>query len=171
MKTIFGVSSATPLSKPNTYNLGGKEWEVEDHTIAIPDEYLKGHKSDGFFVLKVKGDSMYPAYQEGDTVLVLKQSTLNYSGQVGVILYLNARLFEHREAIILSRPIGMQLQKCFIGCVDAKVRIAVLVFRVIHHFNASVFHKDFHTCFDFLAVLIKILHGTFLLSDIFTHPH
>ena len=31
--------------------------------------------------------------------------------------------------------------------------------------------KDFHTCLDFLAVLIKILHRTFLLSDLFTHPH
>ena len=30
---------------------------------------------------------MYPDYQDGDKVLVLKQSTLNYSGQVGVVIY------------------------------------------------------------------------------------
>ncbi len=34
----------------------------------------------------------------------------------------------------------------------------------IHHFDASIIHEDSHTCFDLLAVLIKILHGTFLLS-------
>ena len=62
-----------------------EDWEGE--TIDIPNNYLKGRSLDEFFVLKVKGDSMYPAYQEGDKVLVLKQSTLNYSGQVGVILY------------------------------------------------------------------------------------
>ena len=55
--------------------------------------------------------------------------------------------------------------------IDAEVRVSVLVFRIVHHFDASVFHKDFHTCLDFLAVLIKILHRTFLLSDLFTHPH
>ena len=30
---------------------------------------------------------MYPLYQDGDKVLVLRQSTLNESGEVGVILY------------------------------------------------------------------------------------
>ncbi len=62
-----------------------EDWEGD--TVVIPDEYLKGRSRNEFFVLKVKGDSMYPTYQEGDKVLVLKQSTLNYSGQVGVILY------------------------------------------------------------------------------------
>ncbi len=62
-----------------------ESWEGD--TVDIPDEYLKGRNRNEFFVLKVKGDSMYPTYQEGDKVLVLKQSTLNYSGQVGVILY------------------------------------------------------------------------------------
>ena len=62
-----------------------EDWEGE--TIDIPNNYLKGRSLNEFFVLKVKGDSMYPLYQEGDKVLVLKQTTLNYSGQVGVILY------------------------------------------------------------------------------------
>ena len=62
-----------------------EDWEGE--TVDIPNSWLKGRNSEEFFVLKVKGDSMYPTYQEGDKVLVLKQSTLNYSGQVGVILY------------------------------------------------------------------------------------
>lgn len=62
-----------------------EDWEGE--IVKIPDDYLRGRNKDEFFVLRVKGDSMYPEYQEGDKVLVLKQSTLNYSGQVGVIMY------------------------------------------------------------------------------------
>ena len=30
---------------------------------------------------------MYPAYQDGDKVLVLKQSSMDHSGQIGVVLY------------------------------------------------------------------------------------
>ncbi len=64
-----------------------EDWEGD--TVDIPDEYLCGRRKDEFFVLRVKGDSMYPDYQDGDKVLVLKQTTLNYSGQVGVVLYDN----------------------------------------------------------------------------------
>ena len=38
-------------------------------------------------VLKVHGDSMYPLYQDGDTVLILKQTTLDRSGDIGAIIY------------------------------------------------------------------------------------
>ena len=62
-----------------------EDWSGE--TIDIPRAYLKGRKKEDYFVLKVVGDSMFPQYQEGDKVLVLKQSTLNYSGQIGVMLY------------------------------------------------------------------------------------
>ena len=55
--------------------------------IEIPRQYLKGRPAEDFFVLRVTGDSMYPLYQHGDLVLVLKQETLNRSGEVGVILY------------------------------------------------------------------------------------
>ena len=30
---------------------------------------------------------MYPQFQDGDLVLVLKQSTMSYSGQIGVVVY------------------------------------------------------------------------------------
>lgn len=62
-----------------------EDWDGEK--IDIPVSYLIGRNKNEFFVLKVKGDSMYPDFQDGDKVLVLKQSTLNYSGQVGVVLY------------------------------------------------------------------------------------
>lgn len=62
-----------------------ENWEGD--VIEIPQSQLKGRDQSEFFVLRVKGDSMYPTYHDGDKVLILKQSTLNYSGQVGAILY------------------------------------------------------------------------------------
>lgn len=55
--------------------------------VKIPAEWLRGRRPTDFFLLRVKGDSMYPAYQDGDFILVRKQTTLNHSGQVGVIMY------------------------------------------------------------------------------------
>lgn len=62
-----------------------ENWEGD--FVEVPNSYLKGRNKEDFFVLRVKGDSMYPDYKDGDKVLVLKQSTLNYSGQVGVVVY------------------------------------------------------------------------------------
>lgn len=69
---------------------GYDEIAVEDwsgETVEIPVSYLKGRKKEDFFVLSVHGNSMYPMYLDGDKVLILKQSTLNRSGDVGAILY------------------------------------------------------------------------------------
>jgi len=69
---------------------GYDEYAVEDwsgETVEIPTSYLKGRKREDFFVLSVHGDSMYPLYMNGDKVLILKQSTLNKSGDIGAILY------------------------------------------------------------------------------------
>lgn len=62
-----------------------EDWEGD--TVDISNDYLRGHNKSDFFVLRVKGDSMYPEYQDGDKVLVLKQPVVNYSGQVGVAVY------------------------------------------------------------------------------------
>ena len=62
-----------------------EDWSGEK--VDIPASYLKGREIADFFVLGVKGNSMFPEYREGDKVLILKQSTLNYSGQVGAIIY------------------------------------------------------------------------------------
>lgn len=56
-------------------------------TVEIPRSYLHGRKPQEYFVLRVEGDSMYPDYQNGDYVLVLHQSTMDRSGQVGVVIY------------------------------------------------------------------------------------
>lgn len=51
----------------------------------IPLAYLKGRPESDYFMFSVCGDSMYPLYIEGDRVLVLKQSAMDYSGQIGVV--------------------------------------------------------------------------------------
>lgn len=62
-----------------------EDWTGE--TVDIPRAMLKGRKESEYFVLTVKGDSMYPHYQNNDKVLILKQSTLDHSGEVGAVLY------------------------------------------------------------------------------------
>lgn len=66
-------------------HIAAENWDGD--TVKIPSEYLKGHSRGEFFVLTVHGDSMYPIFIEGDKVLVLKQTTLNKSGDIGVIIY------------------------------------------------------------------------------------
>ncbi len=66
-------------------HIASEDWEGD--TLDIPDSYLKGRPASDFFVLRVKGDSMYPMYQDGDKVLIKKQSALDYSGEIGAILY------------------------------------------------------------------------------------
>lgn len=55
--------------------------------IDVPLSWLHGRSKEDFFVLHVCGDSMYPMYQNGDIVLVLRQSTMDHSGQIGVVCY------------------------------------------------------------------------------------
>ena len=38
----------------------------------IPEPYLGGYSPEDFMVLKIEGDGMYPAYHDGDLVLILK---------------------------------------------------------------------------------------------------
>ena len=61
-----------------------ESWEGE--TVEIPLSYLKGRNKEDFFVLSVRGDSMYPFYLQGDKVLLLRQSTVD-SGEVGAVIY------------------------------------------------------------------------------------
>lgn len=55
--------------------------------IEIPSRWLHGRRKTDYFVLRVSGDSMFPLYQDGDLVLVLKQDVTEYSGQIAVVLY------------------------------------------------------------------------------------
>lgn len=66
-------------------HIAAENWDGD--TIEIPVKYLHGRDSSEFFVLTVNGDSMYPLFIPGDKVLVLRQSTLNKSGDIGVVRY------------------------------------------------------------------------------------
>lgn len=68
------------------YNrIAGEDWSGD--TVEVPISYLKGRPKSDYMVLKVHGDSMYPLYMDGDTVLILKQNTLGRSGDIGAIIY------------------------------------------------------------------------------------
>ena len=68
------------------YN-GIAEEQYDGDDIDIPISSLRGRPQSDFFVLRVKGQSMYPEYRDGDIVLILKTPTLEFSGDIGVVLY------------------------------------------------------------------------------------
>ena len=61
------------------------DWEGD--SIEVPLSYLRGRPISDYFVIRIRGNSMYPHYQNGDYVLVLKADTLDHSGQIGVLLH------------------------------------------------------------------------------------
>ena len=54
--------------------------------IVVPSNLIKHRRKEDFFVLQVKGDSMYPKFLDGDRVLVERTSSVD-SGAIAVILY------------------------------------------------------------------------------------
>ena len=69
---------------------GYNEMAIEDwsgETIDVPRSFLKGRSKSDFFVLKVHGDSMYPTYHTDDKVLILRQTFVERSGDVGSVIY------------------------------------------------------------------------------------
>jgi len=69
---------------------GYNETAIEDwsgETIDVPRSFLKGRSKSDFFVLKVHGDSMYPIYHTDDKVLILRQTFIERSGDVGAVIY------------------------------------------------------------------------------------
>lgn len=58
-----------------------------DGEIDIPVTWLSGRTQEDYFVLRVTGNSMFPTYQDGDIVLVLRSDTMDHSGQIGVVMY------------------------------------------------------------------------------------
>ena len=70
----------------------------------IPTEWLNGGRE--YFGLKVKGDSMYPKYMEGDTIIVRKENDCE-SGQ-DCVVYVNGydatlkKVIKKQDCIILQ---------------------------------------------------------------------
>ena len=63
-----------------------EDW-ASGEAFDVPTDWLRGRPREDFFALRVHGDSMYPSYKDGDLVLVLRQTTLNHPGDVGVVRY------------------------------------------------------------------------------------
>lgn len=62
---------------------------VEEYTGELeylPYSMLRGRSPSDYFVLKVKGNSMYPMFLEGDKVLVLRCTSVD-SGSIAVVIY------------------------------------------------------------------------------------
>ena len=87
-----------------------EDW-TED-TIKIHPDFLKGKPREDYFVLRVRGDSMYPLYLDGDKVLVRRQNTVDYSGQIAVIIYGEdygpIKKVEYRKDSVALIPINPQ---------------------------------------------------------------
>ena len=65
---------------------GGVIFEESGESEQIPTEWIRGDAPDKFFVARVRGDSMYPMFIEGDRVLVHITPSVD-SGSVAVIRY------------------------------------------------------------------------------------
>ena len=61
------------------------DWEGAE--VEIPVSLLRGRPVEDYFVIRICGNSMYPQYQNGDYVLVIRTDTLDHSGQVAVMLH------------------------------------------------------------------------------------
>ena len=53
--------------------------------FSVPRVYLAGHDPEDCFIIRVKGDSMYPLFCDGDVVLARRADALDYSGEIGLV--------------------------------------------------------------------------------------
>ena len=60
--------------------------EYTGDTVAVPASSLRGRRPEEYFALRVKGDSMFPKLEEGDTILVRRCETVE-PGAIAVVLY------------------------------------------------------------------------------------
>lgn len=65
---------------------GGTDYNATGEEIAIPRHLLKSHNPDDYFVLEVRGNSMFPLYLDGDKVLIRKCTSVD-SGKIAAIGY------------------------------------------------------------------------------------
>ena len=60
--------------------------DYEMDRFPVPSVYAKGRRTDELFIIKVRGDSMYPMYQEGDHILAVRTPTIE-DGEVAILQY------------------------------------------------------------------------------------
>ena len=61
-----------------------RDYELD--RFPVPSVYAKGRRTDELFIIKVRGDSMYPMYQEGDHILAVRTPTVE-DGEVAILQY------------------------------------------------------------------------------------
>lgn len=86
---IYPVESITVFAELGTIRAGFEGTIDEVPTgreIEIPTSFLRGRPASDYFTLKVSGDSMYPLFMEGDTILCLRTNSVD-CGDYAVILY------------------------------------------------------------------------------------
>lgn len=75
-----------PIIGTITAGFDGIACEEDLGEIEVLDIALNGYATEECFVLKIKGNSMYPQFIDGDLVLVHKQNHVD-SGTIAVVLY------------------------------------------------------------------------------------
>lgn len=86
---VYPVEAITVFEELGTIKAGfdGAIDEVSTgREVEIPTSYLHGRPKSDYFTLRVVGDSMYPVFMEGDTLLCLRTDSVD-SGTYAVILY------------------------------------------------------------------------------------
>lgn len=88
--TVHGTEDTVTIGIIGEVAAGYEHMAIENwasESAEIPRAWLHGRSASDFFALRVIHDSMYPLYMDGDIVIVLKQSTMNRSGEIGVVVY------------------------------------------------------------------------------------
>lgn len=86
---IYPVEAITVFEELGTIKAGydgGVDECPTGRKIEIPTSYLHGRPKTDYFTLRVKGDSMYPVFVDGDTLLCLRTDSVD-SGTYAVIIY------------------------------------------------------------------------------------
>jgi len=99
-------SSAVRIKVYGTVPAGVPVEAIEDVVDweEIPKEWTKGNQE--YFGLRVKGDSMYPKYQEGDTIIIRKQPVCENGDDC--IVYVNGhdatlkKVLKKQDCIVLQ---------------------------------------------------------------------
>lgn len=102
--------------------------EDKEGYVTIPASMFKGGKR--FIALRVKGNSMYPLYLEGDTVIV--EVTPDFCNGQDVVVYVNGydatlkRIYKEDDKVIL-KPINPEYMEMVYTLQDEPVRVLGVV--------------------------------------------
>ena len=89
VNNVFDVEAVTTFEEVGSVAAGYDSLAIESFTgkkIEIPTSMLAGRPKSDYFILRVKGNSMYPRLIEGDDILCLRCDSVD-SGDYAVVLY------------------------------------------------------------------------------------